>query len=98
MTDITELRQRVAALRGKLPKAWLRHFPPGAAPDGRDEDGREYLTIHEAAARLDTTAQEALRLLGRVEMRTDLNGVPAVQAQRFDQVLLDLAAGRSWSA
>ncbi len=98
MTDNTEsndaLRARVAALRAKLPKARLRDLPDGAPPDGRDEDGREWLTIHQAAARLNTTAAQATRLLGRVEQRLDLNGVPVIAAGRFEQVLLDLADGR----
>jgi hypothetical protein len=92
--NISTLRRRVAALRGRLPKARLREFPEGVPPDGRDETGREYLTIHQAAARLNTTAESAVSLLARVETRLDLNGVSVVEAGRFEQLLLDLADGR----
>ena len=99
MTDTTaqdeleSLRRQVAGLRRRLPKARLRD---GAEPpDGRDAEGRTYLTIHEAAARLDCTAETAARLLGRVETRLDLNGVSVVEANRFEQCLLDLAEGKN---
>lgn len=92
--DLAMLRQRVDSLRARLPKAWLRELPEGTAPDGRDEQGREYLTVHQVAARLNTTADAAARTLARVETRLDLNGMPVVAAERFDQLLLDLADGR----
>ncbi len=94
-TVLASLQRKVQRLRNKLPKARLREYPDGSPPDGCDAAGREYLTIHQAAARLNTTASEAARLLARVEMRTDLSGVPVIEADRFNQALLDLAQGKN---
>jgi hypothetical protein len=92
---VASLRQQVQQLRGRLPKARLRDLEAGQSPDGRDAQGRQYLTIHEVAARLHTTAAEAARQLAKVEMRMDLNGVPVVEEGRFSQVVLDLAEGKN---
>ena len=92
--EIQSLREQVEALRRRLPKARLR---AGGEADGRDAEGRTYLTIHEVASRLDTTAEAAGNLLARVETRLDLNGLPVVEHGRFEAFLLDAAEGRNTS-
>jgi len=79
----SELRRQVEHLRAQLPKADL----------GPTIDGGAYLTIHEVASRLNTTAAEASRMLARIETRTDSNGTEVVAADRFEQFILDTAAG-----
>ncbi len=78
----TELRRQVESLRQKLPAA-----------DMADRDG--YLTIHQVASRLNTTAGDASELLTGVETRFDANGVEVVATDTFEQFLVDTVAGRN---
>ncbi len=79
------LRRRVAELRDRLP----------AADVGPTLDGGAYLTLHQVAARLDLTAAEAASLLDGVPTRTDANGQTVVREDRFEQVVVDRAAGKT---
>jgi len=79
------LRRRVADLREMLP----------AADVGPTLDGGAYLTLHQVASRLDVTGAEAATLLDGVPTRTDANGQTVVREDRFEQVVLDRAAGKA---
>jgi len=78
-----DLRRQVEHLRGRLPAAAMS---PSA-------DGHAWLTIHQVASRLNTTAAEAARMLAKIETRTDGNGLEVIAADRFEQFILDTAAG-----
>ena len=81
----TELRRQVEHLRGRLPAASL----------GPAAEGAGYLTIHQVASRLNTTAEQAVKMLQKVPTRLDDNGVQVIAADRFEQFVLDTAAGRN---
>ncbi|MFW6145747.1 MAG: hypothetical protein ACOC7R_00270 [Planctomycetota bacterium] len=85
LAEHVALRRRVADLRGRLPDADV----------GPTLDGGGYLTVHQVAARLDLTAAEAAALLEGAGTRTDANGQTVVREDRFEQLILDHAAGRS---
>ena len=77
------LRRRVEQLRSRLP----------APAMGMTADGA-FLTIHQIASRLNTTAARAADLLDRVPTRIDDNGQQIVSADCFEQFILDSADGR----
>ncbi len=79
----TQLRRQVETLRGRLPAA---DMGPGALPGAS-------LTIHQVASRLNRTAEQASRLLAKVETRRDSNGVEVIAAETFEQFVVDTAAG-----
>jgi len=81
----TELRRQVEHLRGRLPDADL----------GPDSEATGYLTIHQVASRLNTTTEQAVKMLAKVPTRLDGNGVQVVAADRFEQFVLDTATGRN---
>jgi len=81
----THLRRQVEVLRGRLPAADL-----GAGPDPG-----AFLTIHQVASRLNTTAEQASRRLAKVETRRDGNGVQVIAAETFEQFVVDAAAGEN---
>jgi hypothetical protein len=79
----TDLRRRVEQLRCRLPKADLG---PAAAPDA-------WLTVHQVASLLNTTAEHASRLLAKVETQLDNNGLQVLSRERFEQFVVDTATG-----
>jgi len=79
----TEMRRRVEQLRHRLPKADLG---PSAQAD-------DWLTVHQIASLLNTTAEHASRLLAKVETQFDNNGVQVISRERFEQFVVDTAAG-----
>lgn len=83
LRDNSDLRRQVGRLRDRLP----------AADVGPALDGRTYLTIHQVASRLNTTAADATRMLAKIETRTDRNGQEVIAADRFEQFILDSATG-----
>jgi len=81
----TGLRRQVEQLRSRLPKVDLG---PMANSDG-------YLSIHQVASCLNTTADQASKMLAKVETQFDNNGLEVIAADRFEQVIVDLATGQN---
>lgn len=77
------LRRRVGSLRARL---------PGAEP--RNPDDQSYLTIHEAAERLGTTADGAADILADAEFQTDLRGQRIIAEREFERFILARAQGK----
>ncbi len=90
LAENVRLRRQVERLRARLPKAT---FSPAGAAAGRGPE--TYLTIHEVASRLNTTAHEARRLLeNKVPTETDANGVCVMRKPDFEQAVVDLSRRR----
>ncbi|NLF32500.1 MAG: hypothetical protein GX591_16615 [Planctomycetes bacterium] len=85
LIEYAALRRRVEDLRGRLP----------AADVGPTLDGGRYLTVHQVASRLGLTGEEAAGLLEGVATRTDAHGQTVIREDRFEQLVLDRAAGRT---
>ncbi len=90
LQENTRLRRQIERLRAAMPKAT---FSPAASAGGKGAD--TYLTLHEVASRLNTTAREARRLLNnKVPTETDANGVWVVRKADFEQAVVDLSRRR----
>ena len=91
LQESTRLRREVERLRAAMPKA---AFSPAAAAAGKGAE--TYLTLHEVASRLNTTAHEARRLLdNKLPTETDANGMWVVRKADFEQAVVDLSRRRN---
>ncbi len=85
------LRRRVEQLRATMPKAT---FGPAQAASGKGPE--TYVTVHEVASRLNTTAREARRLFGKkVPVETDANGMWVIRKSDFEQAVVDMSGQRN---
>lgn len=78
-----KLRARVAHLRSKLPK-----------PNPKPGQYGTWMTIHECARLLGTTADEAKEMLRDTRQHNDQNGILVIDKSDFDKVIAARAAGR----
>lgn len=85
LSQNADYRRQVEALRSRLPKADL----------GPMRDSASCLTIHQVASRLNTTADQAAKMLAKVETQFDDNGVEVIAVDTFEQFVVDTAAGRN---
>jgi len=91
LQENVDLRRRVERLRGQMPKA---SFSPPQAASGKGPDN--YLTVHEVASRLNTTAREAMRIFGKkVPIETDANGTRVIRKSDFEQAVVDMSRRRN---
>ncbi len=91
LAENARLRRQAEGLRAAMPGAT---FGPGAAAGGKG--AQTYLTVHEVASRLNTTAREARMLLdNKVPTDTDANGMWVVRKADFEQALVDISRRRN---
>lgn len=91
LLENARLRRQVEQLRGQMPKS---SFSPPEAVRGKGP--QTYLTVHEVASRLNTTAREAMRLFDKkVPTETDANGMWVIRKSHFEQAVVDISRRRN---